>query len=49
MQSLVADLSKITKAERIEKGFFIHVWLSGITALADTTSYFLDRVFLLFK
>jgi hypothetical protein len=41
------DLSKITKAERIEEMVLIHVWLSGIKALPDTNSYFLDRVFYL--
>jgi hypothetical protein len=32
MESLKPDLSKITKAERIEKVVLIHVWLSGIKA-----------------
>jgi hypothetical protein len=41
------DLSKITKAKRIEEMVLIHVWLSGIKALPDTNSYFLDRVFYL--
>jgi hypothetical protein len=45
MESLVQDLSKITKAERIEEMVLIHVWLSGIKALPDTNSYFLGRVF----
>jgi hypothetical protein len=40
MESLVSDLSKITKAERIEEMVLIHVWLSGIKALPDTNSYF---------
>jgi hypothetical protein len=40
MESLVPDLSKITKAERIEEMVLIHVWLSGIKALPDTNSYF---------
>jgi hypothetical protein len=33
MESLVPDLSKITKAERIEEMVFKYVWLSGIKAL----------------
>jgi hypothetical protein len=32
MESLMPDLSKITKAERIEKVVLIHVLLSGIKA-----------------
>jgi hypothetical protein len=40
MESLVPDLSKINKAERIEEVVLIHVWLSGIKALPDTNSYF---------
>jgi hypothetical protein len=32
MESFMPDLSKITKAERIEKMVLIHVWLSGIKA-----------------
>jgi len=40
LQSLVPDLLKITKAERIEEMVLIHVWLSGIKALPDTNSYF---------
>jgi hypothetical protein len=47
MESLVPDLSKITKAERIEEMVLKHVWLSGIKALPGTNSYFLDRVFYL--
>jgi hypothetical protein len=43
----VPDLSKITKAERIEEIVHIHVWLSGIKVLPDTNSYFLERVFYL--
>jgi hypothetical protein len=39
MESLMPDLSKITKAERIEEMVLIHVWLSGIKALLDTNSY----------
>jgi hypothetical protein len=46
MESLVPELSKITKAERIEKMVLIHVWLSGTKALPDTNS-FLDSVFYL--
>jgi hypothetical protein len=45
-ESLVSDLSKITKAERIEEMVLIHVCLSGIKALPDTNSV-LDRVFYL--
>jgi hypothetical protein len=33
MESLVPDLSKITKARRIKEMVLIHVWLSGIKAL----------------
>jgi hypothetical protein len=40
MKSLVTDLSKITKAERIKEMVLMHVWLSGIKALPDTNSYF---------
>jgi hypothetical protein len=40
MESLKPDLSKITKAERIEEMVFMHVWLSGIKALPDTNSCF---------
>jgi hypothetical protein len=32
MESLMPDLSKITKAKRIKKVVLIHVWLSGIKA-----------------
>jgi hypothetical protein len=39
MESLMPDLSKITKAERIEEMVLIPVWLSGIEALVDTNSY----------
>jgi hypothetical protein len=38
MESLVPDLSKITKSKRIEEMVFIHVWLSAIKALLDTNS-----------
>jgi hypothetical protein len=44
MESLVPDLSKITKAERTEEMVLICVWLSGIKALPDTNSFFLDKV-----
>jgi hypothetical protein len=40
MESLVPDLSKITKASRIEEMVLKHVWLSGIKALSGTNSYF---------
>jgi hypothetical protein len=40
MESLVPDLSKITKAEKTEEMILIHVWLSGIKVLPDTNSYF---------
>jgi hypothetical protein len=40
MESLMPDLSKITKDERIEEVVLMHVWLSGIKALPDTNSYF---------
>jgi hypothetical protein len=40
MDSLVPDLSKITKAERIKEMVLMHVWLSGIKGLLDTNSYF---------
>jgi hypothetical protein len=43
VESLVPDLSKITKAKRTEEMLLIHVWPSGIKALPDTNSYFLDR------
>jgi hypothetical protein len=38
MESLVPDLLKITKAERIEEMILMHVWLSGTKALPDTNS-----------
>jgi hypothetical protein len=47
MKSLVPDLSKLTKSERIEEMVLIHVWPSGVKALLDSNSYFLDRVFYL--
>jgi hypothetical protein len=40
MESLVPDLSKITKAERIKKMVLTYVLLSGIKALPDTNLYF---------
>jgi hypothetical protein len=40
MLSLMPDLSKIAKAERIKEMVLMHVWLSGIKALLDTNSYF---------
>jgi hypothetical protein len=40
MESLEPDLSKITKAKRIEEMVLMNVWLSGIKALPDTNSYF---------
>jgi hypothetical protein len=40
MESLVTDLSKITKAERFEEMVLIYVRLSDIKALPDTNSIF---------
>jgi hypothetical protein len=40
LRGLVPDLSKITKAERIEEVVPMHVWPSGIKALPDIKSYF---------
>jgi hypothetical protein len=40
MESLMPDLSKITKAESIEEMVLMHVWLSDIKALPGTNSYF---------
>jgi hypothetical protein len=40
MESLMSDLSKITKAKRIKEVVLIHVWPSDIKALPDTNSYF---------
>jgi hypothetical protein len=40
MKSLMPDLSKITKADRIEEMVLIHMWPSGIKAFPDTNSYF---------
>jgi hypothetical protein len=45
MESLMPDLSKITKAKRIDEAVLIHVWLSGIKARYKLL--FLDRVFYL--
>jgi hypothetical protein len=47
MESLLSNLSKITKAERTEEMVLIHVWLRGIKALPDTNSHFSDNVFYL--
>jgi hypothetical protein len=48
MESLMPDLSKITKTERIEEMVLMHVWLYGIKASPGTNWYFfLDRVFYL--
>jgi hypothetical protein len=46
MESLVSDLSKITKSERTEEMVLRHVWLSRVKTLPDTNS-FLDKVFYL--
>jgi hypothetical protein len=40
MELLMPDLSKITKAERIEEMVLIHVWLSGIKAFQTQTHIF---------
>jgi hypothetical protein len=40
MESLMPDLSRITKAEKIKEMVLMHVWLSGIKVLPDTNSYF---------
>jgi hypothetical protein len=40
MEPLVPDLSKITKAKRIEEMVLTHVWLSGVKALPDTNLLF---------
>jgi hypothetical protein len=40
MESLMLDLSKITKVERIEEMVLVHIWPSGVKALLDTNSYF---------
>jgi hypothetical protein len=40
MESLVPDLTKITKDERTKTMVLMHVCLSGIKALLDTNSYF---------
>jgi hypothetical protein len=44
MESLVPDLSKITKAERIEEMVLMHVCLSDIKDFPDT-NILLERVF----
>jgi hypothetical protein len=40
MASLVPDLSKTTKAERIKENDLMYMWLADIKALPDTNSYF---------
>jgi hypothetical protein len=40
MESLVPDLSKITKAKRIKETVLMHLWLPGVKALLDTNSHF---------
>jgi hypothetical protein len=40
MESLMHDLSKITKAAKRIEEIVRHVWLSGIKALPGTNSYF---------
>jgi hypothetical protein len=47
MESLMSDLSKITKAERTKEMILIHVWPSGIKALPETNSYFYRQGLLL--
>jgi hypothetical protein len=47
MEPLMPDLSKINKAERIEKMVLMHVWLSGIKALPDPNSYFFRQSLLI--
>jgi hypothetical protein len=39
MESLIPDLSKITKAERIEEVVLIHMWVSGIKARFKLTFF----------
>jgi hypothetical protein len=39
MESLLPDLSKITKAKRIEEMILMHVWLSGIKAVPGTLMF----------
>jgi hypothetical protein len=46
MESLVPDLSKTTKAERIKEMVLMHVWLFGIKTLLDTNSYFRQSLLL---
>jgi hypothetical protein len=40
IESLMPDLSKKTKTERIEEVVLIHMWPSNIKALPDTDLYF---------
>jgi hypothetical protein len=40
MESLVPDLSKITKAERIEEVVLIHVWPSALKPFQTQTRIF---------
>jgi hypothetical protein len=40
MESLVPDLSKITKAERIEEMVLMHVWLLALKPFQTQSSYF---------
>jgi hypothetical protein len=40
MESIMPDLSKITKDESTEEVVLIYVWPSGIKAFPDTNSYF---------
>jgi hypothetical protein len=47
VESLVPDLSKITKAQRIKEMVLMHMWLSSINALQTQTHIF--RQSLLFK
>jgi hypothetical protein len=49
MESLLPDLSKITKAERTEEMALIHVWPCGIKTLPDTNSTHVFRQGLLLK
>jgi hypothetical protein len=46
MLSLMPDLSKIAKAERIKEMVLMHVWLSGIKALLGAKSYFIPVFYL---
>jgi hypothetical protein len=40
MESLMPELSKITKVKRIDEVVLIHGWPYGIKALPDKNSYF---------